>query len=353
MLIHRSAAIATIVLAVLACTSIRAQDSGAPIYNYSSVQAQTAVLDRMEELEAEVASLRRELLVGGGCDGCADKGCGSCGIDNIGKAYACGPRIDFRMDVTLLRFHKTGGVQTGSDMHTGKNPELVELGFIASPRFNLRFYRPNGMFVEASFFQFNHSAQGAGMDALTVNAYTFDLKFGQDIKIDDNWTMTWTGGPRRFRYEERLVDADELEFNVDSSKGIGGVVSLFAKRRIGPGLLIGRVLQGWDRQLFGGATFAIVHGDHRIRENRGVPTDIRFTDENWIQMEIATGTEMTRTLANGAEIYFRWGVEWITYENASSQFAGNEPGLGMHENSVEPGADVGFGGFTAALGFRW
>ena len=62
MTLHIRTAIAAILLIAIGGATIRAQDSLVPIYDFAAVDAQTAVLDRMQELEAEVASLRHELL---------------------------------------------------------------------------------------------------------------------------------------------------------------------------------------------------------------------------------------------------------------------------------------------------
>ena len=351
MTLHIRTAIAAILFIAIGGATIRAQDSLVPIYDFAAVDAQTAVLDRMQELEAEVASLRHELLFAGDCTGCDDKGCGGCGTDGgkFGKGYdSCQPTIEFWIETTLLRFHKTGGVQTGSDMFTGTNPEAIELGFIASPYVHLRWYRPGGLFIEGAFFHFNHSTV-RGLDSIQINTYFLDFRFGQKFQVAEDWWIEWTGGPRRFKYEETLVDG--TLFNKDVTQGVGGMVSLFAGRPIA-GWLSKRL--GFRQELYGGAIFAIVHGDHSINENR-LPniTNINMTDENFIQLELSTGTEWIRTMGNGGEMFLRWGVQWITFENVSSQFNNAAPGVLNHEGNVAPGADVGFGGFNATLGFRW
>ena len=79
-------------------------------------------------------------------------------------------------------------------------------------------------------------------------------------------------------------------------------------------------------------------------------TNVRLTDEHYVHLELFSGGEYVRPLGGGAEMYFRYGVEWISYEGVSSQFDGSAPGFPNHDLVVIPGADIGLGGFTISMG---
>jgi len=332
------AALAAIVVISVAAINAHAQ---AHVQSASTVQARNAVLNRVEQLDAEVASLRSQLMEESDYKDFDSAGCESYDCETLDCDF-CIPTWEFWADLTLLRFHKTGGVQTGSDAFTDTNPEAAELGYSLSPRFHLRRYFDNGMFAEVTYFEFNHAAtNNAGDGSIRVRSYTLDGHIGEQFELNSCWSLECMAGIRYLDYSEQLND-DIDDVNLDGSRGIGGILTLALTRQLcGP----------WS--LFGGTRAGIVYGDHRIMENRGLETNVRLTDESFVQLEAYVGVEYTRTLPNGAELYVRGSGEWISYGNVTSQFNFTAPGLAGHELAVQPGADASFGGFSATLGLRW
>ena len=352
---------AVVTMTATATQNVGAQDYFAPAsydsnpvsYNTNyTTTANDSYTSRIEALESEIANLRANVgtRANGGCDGCdggCDGGCGGAGCctscvsvcDPYCEEEFC-PAWQFQADMTLLRLHKTGGVQTGSNAFVGRNPEGIELGFIASPRFTLRRYNERGMFNEIVYFEYNHSATGnaiGGGDTIHVRNYTFDWSIGERFQLNRDWDVEFAGGSRIHNYRERLMDGPL--FNHHQTNSVGGIFRMEASRRMGQYSF-----------LYGGARFAITQGDSRIIENRGAPTNVRLTDEHYVHLELFSGGEYVRPLGGGAEMYFRYGVEWISYEGVSSQFNGSAPGLAAHETAVIPGADIGLGGFTISMG---
>jgi len=307
-------------------------------------------VSQAKSLEKEMATMKDNIGKGGmGC-GCS-AGCNGC--DACQSCDTCQrPAWEFRVDLTMLRYHKTGGVQVGSDAHVGFNPELAELGFVASPRFHLRRYGDNGMFMEISYFEFNHSANTAEANSdIFLRTYTFDWIAGERFQLNEDWDVEVTGGTRIWNFTETLVDDDggaTPEYNRDNSWGYGGIVGLEARRKLGD------IWLGGQWYAYGGANFAIVHGDHAYGQDRGAGVvNVRMTDENFIHTEISAGTEYSRVLDNGSEIFMRYGGQWITYQNATSQFSETTPGAAVglpNETWSQPGADAGFGGINFSIG---
>ena len=383
MKVYTQGALAMAFIAMLCCVA-QAQDYYASAYNSAD-----AYVAQAQQLESGMATLRGNL--GGdcacatcGCDPCA---CSSCGCDPCGNgccgngccgdgccangccdAGCCGgccdpccydsccnncceqpcycPAIQFWVDATLFRFHKTGGVNVGNSDQGVANEENAELGYFLSPRFNLRYYGSNGMYYQLSYFEFNHgtilSANDPG-SSIGVRSWTLDAVAGERFMLNKYWTLDWNGGARLYDYSETAVDRDEVangntEFNFDHSWGIGGIVGLDVSRCLGNGLSV-----------YGGARFGVVHGDHTQIYNRNgaAPVNRRMLDENFIQTEISTGFEYSSFMANGTEVISKLGWEWITYENASSQFTAPT----LAEAARTAGADVGYGGVTFSLGF--
>jgi len=353
-----------IALLLIAATSelgtARAQDYYDDTYSIEPVSYGTTYVDASPDayvaqvggLQEQIATVKGGVGVGpiggcdcgvGGCDGGCDIGCDDC---DVCCDPCCRPAWQFQVDLTMLRYHKTGGVAVGSDAYVGFNPEAAELGFMASPRFHLRHYGKNDMFTEVSYFEFNHSANAQdGMGSfIAVRTYTLDAVAGERFQLNRDWDVEVTAGSRIWNFSETLVDFDagQLEYNRDNSWGIGGIVGLEARRQFH---------ENW--YWYGGARFAIVQGDHALgfsRNGGNSVANVRLTDENFIQTELFSGTEFNRVLDSGTEIFCRVGVEWLTYENATSQFNDTAPGQQNNERRVVPGADAGFGGMTISLG---
>ena len=276
------------------------------------------------------------------CDtGCCDSGCDSC----CGMSYCdtgCSG-VQVWVDATVLRFHKTGGVRVGNDLG-----EDAELGYFVSPRFNFRYYNPRGMYVQASYFNFNHGTLLSANDPgshIGVRSWTLDLVAGERFMLNRDWAIDWNAGARLYDYSEMQTDANEVannntEYTFNHSWGIGGIVGLEASRMLG---------KGWS--VYGGAKFGIVQGDHTVIYNRNAtaPVNRRFLDENFIQTELFSGVEYSRHTVGGIEMIAKLGFEWITYENASTSYIGLSPANAEHRQV--PGADVGYGGPTLSLGF--
>ncbi len=337
MKVYTQSAMAVAVVAAMCCVQAQAQDYYASAYNPAD-----AYVASTASLENDMATLRGNL--GGGEDGagCCDTGCcdaGCCGAGccdpccgDCGCNDSC-PAVQFWVDATFLRFHKTGGVRVGNDAG-----EDAELGYFISPRFNLRFYNSNDMYWQISYFEFNHGTLltvGDPGSHIGVRSWTLDAVAGERFMLNRDWVIDWNGGARLYNYSETATDANEAEFNFDHSWGIGGILGIEGSRSIGNGLSV-----------YGGAKLGIIHGDHTVIFRRdNVTVNRRLLDENFIHTELGTGVEYSTYTASGVEVIAKVGAEFITYENASSAFA-----LAPGEVARGPGADVGYGGFTFSLG---
>ncbi len=322
----------------LMCSQATSQDYDSPAYGHADTYVAQA-----RSLEDSVATFRGNLgsscCESDCCASCCDDGCCDSCCDD-----AC-PAIQFWVDATIMRFHKTGGVRVGNDPG-----EDAELGYFLSPRFNLRYYNSNGMYWQLSYFEFNHGTLltvGDPGSHLGVRSWTLDAVAGERFMLNSKWTIDWNGGARLYNYSELAVDRNELnngntEFSFDHSWGIGGIMGLEATRCLGNGL-----------SAYGAVKLGIVHGDHTTINSRQLGTasiplsNRRLLDENFIHTEIGSGIEYSTVTRGGTEIIVKAGGEWITYENASSSFLA-APG---NEEIRKAGADVGYGGFTFSLGF--
>ncbi len=302
---------------------------------------------RAQSLEAEFAQVGH--TIGSGCcdpgcncDNCCESYCDSCcdtGCDSCCSSQSC-MAIQFWVDATMLRFHKTGGVRVGNDIG-----EDAEIGYTLSPRFNLRLYNANGMYWQLSYFEFNHGTLLTGNDPgshLGVRSWTLDAVAGERFMLNRDWVVDWNGGARLYNYSETAIDRNEVannftEFNFDHSWGIGGILGIEGSRSLGNGLSV-----------YGGAKLGIVHGDHTQIWNRNGANVVsrRNLDNNFIHTELSTGVEYSICTAGGTEIITKLGAEFITYENASGQFTSPSTVEAVRSS----GADVGYGGFTLSLG---
>ncbi len=357
MKVYSLRAMAALIIGATCCVQAQAQGYYASAYNSDARPTAARSLNAMTTSHAHLAEehvgtgldagpsdeFLNEEYLGGGLGGgrCGDTGCmaGCCAP----CADAC-PAIEFWMDATFFRFHKTGGVNVGNSDQGVADEENAELGYFLSPRFNMRYYNSSGMYWQLSYFEFNHGTLLTANDAgshIGVRSWTFDSVVGERFMLNRKWTIDWNGGLRLYNYSETAIDRDEVslnnpEFNFDHSWGIGGILGIEGTRSIGNGLSV-----------YGRAKLGIIHGDHTVAWNRdGTFVNRQLLDENFIHTEFATGVEYSTCTACGVEVIAKAGAEWITYEDASSAFA-----VGAPETSRAAGADVGYGGVTFSLGF--
>ncbi len=316
------AAVALILAGFLAPAAARAQDHVAPIDDVSSIDSYET---RISELETELASLRNSMQPGAMTDD-ADFASGS-----------SGPAWVAEFELLFLRPHKGQGVRIGQGFF-----DDAEFEFEASPRIMVGRVGDEGLGWRLRWFDFQHGADARerGGSILTIDTYTVDWEIFERFQLNEVWDIEVFGGSRYIGYEEDHRDNFPLPTRRSvTSWGWGGIVGMEARKKTG---------RNWS--FYGRMRFALIGGDRWVNNaprNTGITLSNRKYLDYWSpQIEISTGTEYSRILDNGTEVFFRWGGEWITYYNITANYPFRPGALTMQDAD-----DVGFGGFGFSFGF--
>lgn len=362
-------AVATTVVCLAAGpAAAQTDDYAAPIYGISTVDSYE---QRIKSMEAEIKSLGEKVGTvdeGGDVCGCCDPCCNSCCNSCGGSCGYCGSAgVEFRAEALLLSYHRADGSRVGTEVNEHVNPS-----YNIAPRLTLGYKGCDGSGVRMRWFDYNHSElSGNRVDMdydkdsvndppnevlgdedtefLKVDTFNYDIEWYSDICLNQCWTMEVSFGYRHNDFSEVLVDSSEGQpasggdLRATFGNFEGTVLGLETRRHFCRGTL------------YGGLRGSVLFGDRSQLhfENGQLAQANRLNDAVVGIWEISFGYERSWCLRNGALAYVRLGAEVQQWENFSSSldFDPTAPAQqGSDRVRLGGPADVGFTGFTTAIG---
>lgn len=278
----------------------------------------------------------------GGCaTGCDSDGCDTGGCDDCG-GNPCGCDQSawiFDSEIVFFRYHRADGVNTNN---YGDDDE-AEFGFDVSPRLTLGYVSPDGLGVRVRWWEYIHSADSAydpyqgdvagqtgNPSQISVDTYTIDIEFYEELSVGCYSTLEISGGIRYNEFEEQIGIANTNRFS-----GFGGLIGAEFNRSLAIG-----------GSVYARARLAILMDDKKVvtRPNQSVPVQSTLLDSTQGMTEIGFGYEYSRCLCGGSILTARVGAEWQNWFNYSSTSI----------NGTYGGpSDVGFGGFLVGVGLEY
>ncbi|MCA9155041.1 MAG: hypothetical protein KDA55_17480 [Planctomycetales bacterium] len=302
-----------------------------------------ANMQRIEQLEAQLASLRSELASNygpsltsshaGGCDslgcdslGCCDSGC----LDKCCNDITCGSNGFYAaVEIAVLEAH------IGTVRVAGANL-TPDFDYEATPRVIIGYENVYGFGVRARYFDYDHAASGVSIIGGLVGGLTLGLEVEAiDLEATQrtefcSWDMTVAGG---LRYGKLGAAIDVPGLGVAATfEGVGPTVALEARRFAGNSGIA----------LFGKTRASLLYGDNNIT-GTGAAAIINAVnpsvEEQLLQVwEISLGAEYAWQAGN-AEAFLAVALEAQAWELA--------PVFGLL------GLDLGFVGPTSTFGLRY
>lgn len=274
----------------------------------------------------------------GGCAaGCDSDGCDTGGCDDCG-GNPCGCDQSawiFDSEIVFFRYHRADGV----NMNNYGDGDEAEFGFDVSPRLTLGYVSPDGLGVRVRWWEYNHasdSAYGQGDVAgqtgdpsqISVDTYTIDIEFYEELSVGCYSTLEISGGIRYNEFEEQIIA------NTNRFSGFGGLIGAELNRSLAIG-----------GSVYARARLAILMDDKKvILASESVPVQSTLLDSTQGMTEIGFGYEYSRCLCGGSILTARVGAEWQNWFNYSSTSI----------NGTYGGpSDVGFGGFLVGVGLEY
>ena len=290
----------------------------------------TPVVAQTNTVWTEPAEIEEGVLTDGDC--CDDGSCNPC----CRSCYNCDALFG-SAELTFFRYHRADGVRVG----TSPANDEVEFDFDVAPRVTVGYKGDDGLVLRTRWWNYDHDASrdeygsnGSG-EFLDVDTFTLDFEVADVVCLSDCWTLELSGGIRYNEFDETFVDNNGYETRHVSFQGAGGVAGVQANRRVCTGHMVFSRIRGailMDDKL--------IQGTYYETENEAI---LRDTTQG--MMELALGYEAHWCIGCDTTVFARGAGEWQNWYNYSNSFGD----LGSNNFSNSP-SDVGFGGFTFALG---
>ena len=268
-------------LGALAMVGILAIPARAQMTYASSAQF-ASLQNRIDELEAQLASIRS--AAGGGCCDSAscDGSCDSC-------AWPCyTPGLVFGAELTFLRPFQSEGQMVGFD-------------YKAAPRIWLGWQNANGFGIRGRWFEYDGGGAAAGSLYQDVDTYLIDIEATDTFRLGHKWSGLFSAGLRFAQYRETNNGGGVLE----TDSAIGPVVGVELYRPIACNWYVLGI--GRTSFLFTDATQDIL----TLRE-----------DTTFSVSELQLGVEYRRDLGGTAALFARAMVEaqyWSAVSDGDSE----------------------------------
>lgn len=291
-----------------------------------------------------------------GCDsnGCDTGGCDACG----GNPCGCDQSAwIFDSEIVFFRYHRADGVNTSNfgiyeDYY--RDGDEAEFGFDVSPRLTLGYVSPDGLGVRVRWWEYIHSAdtaydpyQGdvAGQSytpsGISVDTYTIDIEFYEELSVGCYSTLEISGGIRYAEFAEQITDNwyyQDSVITTNQFSGFGGLIGAELNRSLAIG-----------GSVYARARLAILMDDKKVSLHIDEEGDNEFLQKTLLDStqgmtEIGFGYEYSRCLCGGSILTARVGAEWQNWFNFSST---------LIEGTYVGASDVGFGGFLVGVGLEY
>jgi hypothetical protein len=233
----------------------------------------------------------------------------------------------FDCELTLLRYHQSGGV-------LASDSQFAEFGFEPAPRFTLGYELNDGLGTRLRYWFFDQTATTDLGTAYRIDTYYLDLEAYQRIDLSVCTSLEVSGGLRL----NELTQGDSLGL-ASSFTGVGGTVGLQGVRRFN---------NGWS--LYARGRLSVVQGDDKVMGLGGFAQTISLPysepDATHYQTEIGIGAKWSRCLWNGSTLTLGFGGEW-------QQWADSVVGRDGFGNGEIVLVDAGFGGVVLNAGLTY
>ena len=235
-------------------------------------------------------------------------------------------------DLIFLNYHKQGGIAVGIDTPVGDDG--ADFTLAPAHRVITRYSIDNKLHAKAKWFFFGsqQSTIRNPNSYVDLETYNIDLMVGRKFCLGRGW-IELESGARWMEFREDMFDSnDTVQFKRARTGQVGIVFG---------GSGVHRITRHFSLFLQGYISFT--EGDYRRIAGMQNDTINEFDIHSY---EVATGFQLDKRLANGANIFFRGGVEFLDYQNLASAFDnGNDETLAGFR-------DVNFTGFSFRFGIR-
>ena len=272
---------------------------------------------------------------------CTNAGCCEC---NCSECCPSGRWLT-TAEIVVLDYDREQGTRVG-----GTPAEIVDWGLEISPRLTLAWLGTGRSGIRGRWWMFDHHETPVSNEPnsfLEVDTYTADIEYFKLMPLTPRWSADFSLGCRYNSFEETMEDRFPLgqpqgpvEFRQHAFDGIGPTIGLETQWSIFYGLTVYARVRG--SFLWGDMT--------RINSTLVSTTTEQFTDSTQTILESGAGVELCRPLCGSYLMRLRFGFEYQSWYNYSSDFLALD---NANESIWTNRTDVNFIGFNGGLGIEF